>query len=359
MGDLKLTIPTSEAVLRPQPTVSHPLRNLLTPVPDRPGEFLLVLDNSSLEVFTTCPTAARYKLVLRREAFARNAALVFGGALHEGLEKLLLGEPESVQDQAIHNFFLTNPPPTDEYRTLGNCLEVLRAYRRRTTLPDYQWELLSDAKGLIVERAFELPLGSIEVGAAISTPWLAHPYPFVQTVHVAWSGRIDAVASISGKSRIVDHKTTSIDGDSFIQDFQISNQVLGYVWAARQLWPDLAVSGFCLNKIRFKKPASGAGPDLTVPGPRGGEPALAFGRHFFDYSDQRISDWAINCLAIVSDFLNCLVRDYYPRHTKWCFGKYGKCSYHDVCVQDDERVRLNMLQSDMFKPVTWDPVKGR
>ena len=42
----------------------------------------MVVDNSTLEVGTRCPTAFFYNCVLRREAFARNAALTFGGAIH-------------------------------------------------------------------------------------------------------------------------------------------------------------------------------------------------------------------------------------------------------------------------------------
>lgn len=387
-----LTIPTSDVHLQPEPLVAHPPRQLLTPLPT-PGHFLLVIDNSSLEVFTTCPQSAYYKLVLKREAHARNAALTFGGALHEGLEAFLYDQYDT-QTGGVHNdfthaaqvdkenqrilrFFTENPAPLDEYRTVQNCLAVLAAYRTRATMPDYQWEIQADASGPIIERAFELPLGVVEVGGWIDMPWLTKEEKtqcdandsalkgtvvsggntWVSHIHIAWSGRIDAIARCNGAVRVVDHKTTSIMGDQFMQDFQISNQVLGYVWASRQLWPDLDISAFCLNAIHFKKP-TGSGP-ITAPGPRGGPSALNFVRGYYEYSQTRIDEWETNCLAIVSDFIHCLVRDQHPRHSKWCFGKYGKCQYHDVCVQDDPRVRENMIKSDMFKTVTWNPVAGR
>lgn len=393
MSDLTLTVPTASANLTPEPLVDHPPRQLLTPLPT-PGHFLLVIDNSSLEVFTTCPQSAYYKLVLKREAHARNAALTFGGALHEGLEKLLeiefskqvngplLPEDEAraleAANQRVLRFFTENPAPLDEYRTIQNALAVLAAYRQRATLPDYAWDIQSDANGPIIERAFELPLGVVEVHAWIDMPWITDPavreanyllainserpsptHLVCEVIHIAWSGRIDAIAKCGDphRVRVVDHKTTSIMGDSFLQDFQISNQVLGYVWAARQLWPDLDVSAFCLNAIHFKKP-TGTGP-INAPGPRGGPASLNFIRAYYDYSPNRIAEWAENCLNIVSDFIHCLVRDQFPRHTKWCFGKYGKCQYHDVCVQDDPAVRHNMIMSDMFKGVTWNPVAGR
>lgn len=385
MSDLTLSLDLTGVNLQPEPTVAYAPRQLLTPLPT-PGHFLLVIDNSSLEVFTTCPQSAYYKLVLRREAQAKNAALTFGGAIHEGLEVLLKGkffgaegdseenddEFNARQNKAIVSFFTNHPTPLDEYRTVNNALAVLAAYRFRATLPDYQWIIQSDANGPIIERAFELPLGVLEVNELIEMPWLTKEQvadlwtyevagggrcPQVSQIHVAWSGRIDTIAHCNNAIRVVDHKTTSIAGDQFVQDFQISNQVLGYVWAARQLWPELSPSGFCLNAIHFKKPTGNS--SITEPGPRGGPSALNFFRAYFDYSEARLNEWSTNCLAIVSDFIHCLVRDQFPRHTKWCFGKYGKCQYHDVCVQDDPAVRQNLILSDMFKPVTWNPTAGR
>lgn len=388
---LNLTIDTATAIVSPEPKVDFPVRQLLRPLPT-PGEFLLVIDNSSLEKFTTCPKAADYGLVRRREPNGKNAALTFGGALHEGLEKFLMHQyfkqkglyqyefmPEKEcdsrssndQDQAILRFFTENPAQLDEYRTVNNALAILAAYRERASLPDYAWEIQSDANGPIIERAFELPLGVVEVNSTFphnGSDWVGGSLlgaeqhvlsagVHVSRIHIAWSGRIDAVVRCNGAIRVVDHKTTSIAGDNFVQDFAISNQTLGYTWAGQQLWPELNPSAFCLNAIHFKKPTgSGA---ITGPGPRGGSPALNFFRAYFEYSAERVAQWQENTMMIVSDFIHCLVRDFYPRHTKWCHGKYGRCPYFDVCVQDDPNVRRNMLNSDMFKNVTWNPVNGR
>lgn len=376
MPDLSLTLDTATANLNPEPLVPEPPRLLLTPLPT-PGEFLLVIDNSSLEVFTTCPTSANYKLVLRREAHARNAALTFGGALHQGLEQFLTRQfmkehnwpdspdDDSIEDQAILRHFIENPAPLDEYRTVTNALEVMKQYRVRASLPDYQWEIQSDDNGPLIERAFELPLGTVEVNAKLDMPWLAqgagsmmyediHAVP-VTRIHIAWSGRIDAIARCGDPkvNRVCDHKSGKVDP----QEYHISNAVLGYVWAGQQLWPELNINGFCLNALATKKPAAGC--SMSSVGPRGGKPALELFRSYFDYTPERIAQWQENTLSIVSDFIHCLVRDYYPRHTKWCFGKYGKCQYHDVCIQDDPKVRHNMLMSDMFRGVTWNPVAGR
>jgi hypothetical protein len=371
--NLSISLPMSNVqVHEPIQLIVRPRRELLTPL-SNPGEFLLVIDNSSIETFTTCPTYAMYHLVYAREAHARNAALTFGGAVHVGMECIekLEGRPlphlstnrstdrmwdETHTAQSVLKYFTENPTPPDEYRTPTCALEVLAHYRVRKTFPDYQWRVLSDNQGLLVERPFELPLGVLEVNEEIQLPNWPNPQ-LVRRIHVAWSGRIDLVVESNMRNRICDHKTTSIAGDQFVQDFQLSNATIGYLWAAQQLWPDLDISGFVLNAIHLKRHKPGT--PLTVKGPRGGDPPLNFFRAYFDYTPERVKQWEENALVLVEDFVHCMVRNFYPLHTKWCMSKYGKCQYWDVCTIDDSRVRLKMLQSDAFKDVTWNPTADR
>jgi hypothetical protein len=365
-------------------------RPLLTPL-DEPGHFLLVLDNSSAEKFTTCPTAARNYLVLEREGAARSAALTFGGAVHAGLEKLLLGADSSAQDAAIANYFTNHPCDLDSYRTVNNALAVIDSFRRRVQMPDYSWTILSDDAGPLIERAFELPLGVLKVDGVIDMPWTTFEYSslvnsveeeeqqkwynaldirarlskalqngmksprYVSHVHVAWSGRTDLIANWNGENRVVDHKTASDKRYANPEEYFLSNATIGYVWAAQQLWPDLNVTGAAINFLVFKKP-TGTGP-IDQPGPRGGEPSLSIFPAFFHYTPERLSWWKHNTMTIVSDFIHCLVRNDFPMHTKWCFGKYGTCPYHPVCCEDNADIRESLLQSAMYRNVTWNPVR--
>lgn len=359
----------SEVQLQPPDAPSARRRQFLTPIPDLPGEFLLVLDNTALSVIKRCHQAARNYLLLGREAHAKTAALTFGGAIHEGLERFhhaqyleqtqerVIDGPFSIalQDAAVTQFFQENPGPPDEYRTLPCALEVLRHYRNRSNPllhPDYEWEILADGQGPIIERPFELPLDVLDFGDG---------FEFLGTrvarVHVAWSGRIDLITNSNGASRITDHKTSSIDGESFIQSFILSSQTIGYVWAAQQLYPTLNVSGFCLNCIRLKKPTGSVG--LMERGPRGGPPALDFFRAYFDYSSERVEKWRTDTVLMIEDFLHSVSRNAFPLNDSACFNKFGKCQYHDVCTIDDPRVRERLLQSDSFKAVTWNPTNGR
>ena len=356
-----VTLPTSTNALVFHDPIVRPRRELLTEF--EPGEFLLVLDNSGIETVTTCPRYAYHYLLLEREGHARNAAQTFGGAVHVGLEHQLLGESDDQVNHHVLKYFTENPAPPDEYRTLSCAIELLQHYRVRAMLPDYQCELMFVGEHPLVEQAFEIPIAVYKVEKTIQLPKWDTPR-LVNHIHVAWSGRLDAIIktrmlsdSPEGRNRVMDHKTTVMAGDQFVQDFQLSNPTLGYVWAAQKLWPELHISGFCLNAIHLKKHK--AGTPLLTKGPRGGEPPLNFFRAYFDYAPQRISQWEDNTKLVMKNFINRLVANEWPMHTKSCFGKYGKCQYHDLCCMDDPAVRSHYLQSDAFKDVTWNPTASR
>lgn len=359
MNEISISLPTGSTNLVP-PTREYPRRDLLRALPT-PGHYLLILDNSNLESFTTCNRSAEYKLVYSREAHARNAALVFGGAIHEALESLYTGADEATQNQKLVDFFAQNPAPPDEFRTVGNALEVMRLYRQHASIdPDYvseqplfEWHEETQTKRPIVERAFELPLGVLDVDAKLQLPSWDRPHHITQ-IHVAYSGRIDRVLHCNNANRVMDHKTGTVIEPL---EYLLASQTIGYVWAGRQLWPEHDITGFCLNALRLKKP-TGSGP-LNAPGPRGGEPALRFFRAYFEYPEETLRRWEVNTMALVTDFVHDLLRNYFPMKTKWCFGKFGKCPYHDVCTLQEPAVQLRYLNSEVFKDVTWDPVAGR
>lgn len=365
MTPISFSLPTSSVRLQPPTPVGSSRREFLTLLPELPGEALLVIDNSSLEKIKRCHASAFYYLIQGREGVPRTAALVYGGAVHQGLErfhrhqyflannictdeKCMVHGPTE-QDNSVIRHFTNNPPPPDEFRTLPNALTVLSEYRKQCNPllhPDYEWEILSDSEGPIIERAFELPLCVLEG----EWTWNGET---IHRIHLAWSGRIDLLASVNGRPRVVDNKTSSIDGDQFIQSFQLSSQTIGYVWASAQIWSDISPTSFCLNTLRLKRP--GIGQSIVAKGVRGGEAPLKFFRSYFDYTPERVAQWKEDTILLIEDFLHSVSRNHWPMNDRHCFDKFGRCPYHDVCLIDDPRVRLNYLASDAFKPVTWNP----
>lgn len=358
--NLDLSIPTASTIL--VATDHNPRRRFLTPLSD-PGEFLLVLDNTAFGYITSCPRSAEYYLLEGRESQVKGSALVFGGAIHAGLETYLKGGDVDSINKAVVDYFADHPAPINDHRTPANALEVLRHYLESDTF-ERKFNILSDAQGPLIERSFELPLCVIEVDEHIPMPWLSLKEsdsmgvnPYVSRIHVAWSGRIDVIAHTHGSARVVDHKTSIITDSTTIADFHLSNQTRGYVWAAQQLWPELDISGFCVNFLSLKKPTGTGG--LMSPGPRGGQPPLIFSRNYFDYSPELISEWELNAKVVIQDFLFSVVRNFYPQHTKSCCGRFALCQYHPVCTSSPER-RQSLLNSDaLYRPVTWNPTNGK
>jgi len=373
MPDITLNLPLATTRTTDIEPAKNPRREFIAPIPDEPGAYLLVLDNTSLDKIKRCHVAGRNYLTLGREAQAKNAALVYGGAIHEGFDLFhqwqfaeAHGLPSdhlnaAAQDAAIVQFFTENPPPatSDSFRTLGNALEVMKSYRRRcdTNLhPDYEWEIMSDERGPIIERAFELPL------AVYEGEW-SYNNETVSKIYLAWSGRIDLIVKANTRIRICDNKTSSVDNPEFVEAFRMASQTIGYNWAAQQMWPGLGVRGFLLNAIYLEgkkaKAASLAGRSISERGPKGGEPALRFDRHYIDYSDDRIEGWKKATIILIEDFLHSVSRNYFPPNDASCINKFGKCPYFDSCSFDNESVGLAYLNSAAFKEVTWNPVTGR
>lgn len=338
---------------------ARPKREFLTHIEG--NDYLLIMDSTALEKVARCHAAGYYYLILGREPHAKNAALTFGGAIHAGIEMLFKGLDATTQNAMVQKYFVENPAPPDEYRTFPMALQVMEHYREQLRVRvDYKDEqLLTDNDGKIIERAFEIPLGVLEIGTDIQLPSWDVPKR-VNNIHVAWSGRIDRASHLMQMGRVVDVKTTSMGGDQFIQTFQLSPQTIGYVWASQQMWPDFHLRGFALDAIHLKKPTkSNAMSGLMEKGPRGGEPSLQFFRAYFEYGQPRIDQWAHNTLTEIEDFVHSLVRNFFPLRTQHCFNKFGRCPYFDVDTIDNPDVRIRMLQSDAFKDVTWDPTVGR
>jgi len=78
-------------------------------------------------------------------------------------------------------------------------------------------------------------------------------------LHIIWSGVIDLVIAENGRLFIVDHKTTSVEGDTYWKGFQLSQQFMGYVWAAQKII-NKTIDGALANVLYGRAPTKTAGP---------------------------------------------------------------------------------------------------
>lgn len=337
------------------------LRPLLIPIPNSQNDFQFSIDNSSSERFTTCSRSAEYYIVRRREVAAPAPALAFGKAVHSGLEIKykyeLTPAVKQRQLELVTKAFQDNPVPEDDHRTLDRAMDVIEKYDKK-----YPVELFDVATHPLtlepcVEMKFELPLGKIEVNDWIPVwttlninddqlklRWNGETQQhevYISSIYVLWTGRIDMIVRMDGLLWVLDHKTTQMMGPQFFEDFKLSNQTVGYAWAAQQIM-ELPIAGLILNALCVRKPTKTGTP-------------TEFERRRFLYDQEQIHEWHENMLVLVSDFIHHLARGYFPMETKWCFGKYGRCQYHDVCCAPAKN-RDELLGSNDFKDVTWNPL---
>jgi hypothetical protein len=328
-----------------------PTRRLFTYDPQE-RVLLMEIDNTSLSHFCTCARAAEYRLVHSREGTQNMAAKVYGSAKHLYLESRLKGASVTRAEDLMVHYLAMNPvDDPNNWRTATHAIDSMRGYENWYHAQPIE-PAIRDGKPL-VEIGFRLPLCEVAIGGAAMTyerllPLLTNPddCPLVPSlVRVLWTGRFDVIAPFLGETYLWDHKSTSMVGPTFYDDFQLSSQMHGYVWSCRHLYPDLDVRGMRINAIIGRAPSKTG-------------IAHAYERQTYVYSDEHLAEWHRDTQILVSDFLSHLLRGYFPKMTQWCQGRWGQCGYFPVCTSLPESRHI-VLDSSLFQDCTWSPLNER
>lgn len=309
----------------------------------------LFIDNSSLERFTTCPRSAEYYLCRKRESSDDRIALQFGKNIHTILEARYKHNPNvdtSTSDlmlAAARDAFSTwKFDDAEEFRNFSTACTFIEKYNTHYPLEGFEFLRLPSGQPAI-EVPFAVPLGELEVDAVVSVRSQTGDITerHLSTLKVIWTGRIDLILRREGRIFIMDHKTTSMMGPQYFKEFDLSSQVYGYLWAASTLLQQ-PVAGFIVNAMAFRKPTPKGKP-------------YEFQRYPIPADDSLLKEWQVDTMHIVSDFVEMAKRAYFPKHTKWCVGKYGPCPYLPICSLPPHQRDL-MLMSGNYKTVEWNPL---
>ena len=332
-----------------------------TPIQPPLVDGVLYIDNSSMELFTTCPRQAYYYIIRKLELNRDRVALDFGGAFHTVLEKLYktygTAYRSAADNQAIIDFAasaITHKPtpeeeqfreaahkrgellppvlctPEDDYRTVSYLVDGVRKYLNQYPAEAFEIAKLPDGSPA-VEMPFAMPIGTIE-----TTLW--------GKVAVMWTGKIDMAYRSRGELGIFDHKTTSMMGPGFFSEFEIAHQMYGYAAAVEYILHE-PVKAITINGLGCRKP--------TRTGTQ-----FEFNRHTIPVNTDLLNEWHEDSLALVSDFLSHCERGYFPKATKWCVAKYGSCQYRAICSLSPQHRELALSTSE-FKKVTWSPLAAK
>lgn len=332
--------------LKPNQVTAEPKQTkiLLSPVAGT-NDYILEIDNTSLERFITCARSAEYYIIRQREARSTNIALKFGGAIHKALEtKYIYGEGEAVrqkENEVLLKEFQDIVVPPDDHRTPDRAIEVVKKYHEK--YPQELFHVVEQDGHPLVEVRFAEELGTVEVFSDLYMYEAGVRRQFrVDRIFVVWTGRIDLIVEWDSQYWVVDHKTTQIMGDGYFGDFELSQPTVGYCWAAQRRF-GFTIAGLVLNALAVRKYTPKGKP-------------TEFQRRRYPYPQWQLTEWQPNTLAVVGRFIADWKDGYFPMETKWCFGKYGRCQYHAICTsrpQDREEI---LLGAD-YQNVDWNPLK--
>jgi hypothetical protein len=304
------------------------------------GYYEMHIDNSTKELFESCARAAEYYTRWRREGVGERGSLFRGGVIHHCLAIRRLmhlqhksqKEWEAEQMAYIINAYEGKDFGFDEWRTAEHAINTILAYNQQWPIDLEPFTVLQES----IEQPFKICLGDAEIRQKITTNQGTF---YVEGVRIYWTGRMDCRIDY-GSPLVMESKTTSILGTNFWDNFQLDSQTLGYAWSAKKL--GYPVEGVYVDALAGRKPTK-----TGVP--------YEFQRQRFFYEQSQLNEWERDTFTLVTDFLEHLCRDYFPKSPKWCFGKYGRCQYWNVCVQEPEK-RMAQINGDLYKPVTWSPL---
>lgn len=273
------------------------------------GRKSIVINNSSLEKFTQCPRAYQYYGCNERTKSSASHSLIFGTAIHAGLEARYNalkngGNPLQASLKGFNDAW-NFEAHYDDHRDYNYGIHVLENYDSVWSFYEKEMEIVD------IEYPFEKEIFTVK------DPETS------KDIEVRWRGVIDLIYKKDGKTYLLDHKTTSILTPSYFAQYEINSQINGYIYTIQKA-TSKPVDFFTINAIGTRK--------LSKTKPKLKDDDIAI--FTTEVNQESVEEWHSNLFAIVSNMVNCSKNEYWPMHTKNCIGKFGKCEFHDVCVEN-------------------------
>lgn len=308
---------------------------------------VLAIDNSEYSTWDSCFTQGLFNGGLRRVNARSRAPLAFGGAVHAGLDtffKLYGTIEENELVEKVYASALADAAVTgldglgDPKRNTTRLIDLLSSYMLEySRVKSMRFDILTLDGKPCVEQSFSVPLGNVDI---ITSTWgeLA--------IELLWTGKMDLLTNYDNAICTVDHKTTSIMGEKFVDDKMRGNQFLGYTYATRYL----------AREIFGNRPVFGARVNALASRSSGFEFKL------FDlpYPDWKIAEWQDETIAslrkLVLELDHTLVTGQSAPTREHCVTKYGKCQYFDVCDLPPSMKDRMLFDDSYFFVSNWSPL---
>lgn len=277
-----------------------------------------ILDNTALSAYMRCPSRYHKEMVLHRRARGVSAALEYGKCMHTMFEVLYKTHDAELAKAAAAVKYAETLGSTTDYRTLD-----------RAILTFDEWLIKWGHPGSEIVQRTERTVGfpespAVELSTNVMLPIAQMPYAV----------RIDRVFEMDGAYFIEDHKTTSVFGATFYDEYDLSGQMMGYMRTASLLL-GREIRGVRLNVLATRKAST------------------EFDRRIIYYSADQLEGWERNLLVWKERIERSHETNSWPKSFASCSTKYGMCTYAPVCSAgpafEDRALELD------FDINPWDP----
>lgn len=272
----------------------------------------------------------------------RSGALGFGSCLHEGLAvwhrtydigAALLKINEKWPEQM----------PIDDWRTKEKCIKTMIEYSKH--YPHETFVVVGMPDNPVIEVPFTLDTGMFlpcqhrTCAHFMLADWDKAYKAKCESCGkekepIEYGGIYDMLIEFSGHLYVVDHKTTSMMGPSYFNQFKPNNQMTGYIWAAG-LMSGRKVAGAFINAIGMYKTG-----------------VTKFEREITSRSQAAIDEWLRNVWTECVNIITHKLGGYFPMRTGSCT-QYGLCEYHGVHSLEHNSERIKRLETDYVQE-KWD-----
>lgn len=268
-------------------------------------------DNTMMSTYAKCARLYKVTHVDGMRTVGKSAALRFGILVHAGLKKWY--DTWNEEETLEYVFEQEYSDPAEDHRTKGRAIVTLAEYFEHWK-EDRGWFENSDV--LLTET-----------GVRVEDP----------EDGFRWGGRIDLVFRWKGGLWVMDHKTTSMGGPRWWDQWELTNQMGGYVYAASLLHGQ-PIQGVVVNRITVTKKKQ--------------SPELQFERRPYLWPAWKVNEWKEQAIRRYHQIARSRAEDLWPPNWDACIGRYGKCPMHSICTLPPGS-RARAIRSE-FEHDPWD-----
>jgi hypothetical protein len=218
--------------------------------PDQPtSSFPEVIDSTMLSDYLACPRKFHWGYIRKLQAAKPSIHLHFGGCFAAALDAarqafyghgLSLAHAEAAGVLELFHRWGNEELDAFPPKTFFTCVELLQYYLDVHPFGTDPIQPFRRADGMpATEFTFAIPL-------EILHPETGQP--------ILYAGRFDLLGEYNGSLFVVDEKTTSQLGPTFMSQWSLRGQFIGYAWAAQQYGYPVAgaiVRGLCIRSTGF------------------------------------------------------------------------------------------------------------